>query len=331
MNWSPEECFYGAVIRVKLGSVYHYGIYVSDERVIQFGLPPIKEYLLPWDEIRVCVSSIDVFSCGQIIEVASYTREENKARFKEKEIVSRAEERLGTGGYNLLHNNCEHFVTYCALGTPYCTVEQEAILRWRSRPLFDIYIMKTDENRILTSFTSKARQREIESTANGELRLERCATWTLLGIALKGSLKENIDGITFKKTLNGKWVCDKAYFSLAHSRGYSVVAISNKPCGVDFEVTDEFNIKYSAAQQQKMKRLVLAEGDGDEALISLWTKKESAFKQSGRGRFSPKLISVESCETREINGLTVSFSGESIRHARMLEVKNNIASPIKRG
>ncbi len=44
MNWEFRYCSPGDIIRVKLGSVYHYGIFVNDDEVIQFGYPPIEKY-----------------------------------------------------------------------------------------------------------------------------------------------------------------------------------------------------------------------------------------------------------------------------------------------
>lgn len=40
MKWQLKEPTFGDIIRVKSGSIYHYGIYASDSEVIQFGLSP---------------------------------------------------------------------------------------------------------------------------------------------------------------------------------------------------------------------------------------------------------------------------------------------------
>ena len=41
MKWSFVEPSSGDMIRVKLGSIYHYGIFADDGEIIQFGLPPV--------------------------------------------------------------------------------------------------------------------------------------------------------------------------------------------------------------------------------------------------------------------------------------------------
>ena len=73
MKWSPEKCLPGDMIRIRLGSFCHYGIYVSDEEVIQFGLPPVGGLPKNGDGIRVLSTDIDTFSCGKIEAVAFRT------------------------------------------------------------------------------------------------------------------------------------------------------------------------------------------------------------------------------------------------------------------
>ncbi|MBR4852552.1 MAG: lecithin retinol acyltransferase family protein, partial [Clostridia bacterium] len=45
-----------------------------------------------------------------------FERQEKKKRFSPEKTVSRAKSRLGETGYNILENNCEHFVYDCAFG-----------------------------------------------------------------------------------------------------------------------------------------------------------------------------------------------------------------------
>ena len=129
MNWSPEECKPGDMIRVALGSIYHYGIYVSDEEVIQFGYPPI---LRDKDKNNVVVvaTSVDVFACGQIVEVGQLNFHDHKKRFKPEIVIQNARNRLGEGGYNIIHNNCEHFAYECYTGEKYSSQEDEARKKW---------------------------------------------------------------------------------------------------------------------------------------------------------------------------------------------------------
>ncbi|MCQ2426808.1 MAG: lecithin retinol acyltransferase family protein [Clostridia bacterium] len=130
MKWIPGECRTGDMIRVRIGSIYHYGIFVSDSEVIAFGLPPTGGLFRDDAEIRVISTDIDVFSAGKIVETGVCEKGERKSRFSPEETVSRARSRLGEGGYSLLHNNCEHFVWECAMGKAKCTAEETVRRHW---------------------------------------------------------------------------------------------------------------------------------------------------------------------------------------------------------
>ena len=116
MNWEPTHpSKSGDIIRTKVSFYYHYGIFVSEDEVIQFGLPndPGKQS----DTIKVTVSDIYTFLAGGEIETAHPTRSETLKMRSKEQIVEIARSRIGQGGYDILHNNCEHFVNECAFGT----------------------------------------------------------------------------------------------------------------------------------------------------------------------------------------------------------------------
>lgn len=130
MKWWPGECNEGDMIRVNLGSLYHYGIFVSEDEVIQFGLPPAMENHIPDDEVRVCSSSIETFACGKIIEKAQPERKELKSKRPAEEVIKTARSRMGEGGYDLLNNNCEHFAYECFLGVKKSEQQESMLKRW---------------------------------------------------------------------------------------------------------------------------------------------------------------------------------------------------------
>ena len=116
MKWLLTEPRYGDMIRVKSGTVYHYGVYVSDDEVIQFGLAPAARPALKDSEVEVLFTDIDTFLSGQFLEVAEFDRKEKKANRTPDEAVSTARARLGERGYHILYNNCEHFANECVRG-----------------------------------------------------------------------------------------------------------------------------------------------------------------------------------------------------------------------
>ena len=37
MKWEPTNCRTGDMVRIRLGSIYHYGVFLSEDEVVQFG------------------------------------------------------------------------------------------------------------------------------------------------------------------------------------------------------------------------------------------------------------------------------------------------------
>ena len=118
MTFTERTPRYGDMIRTKVRFYHHYGIYVSDERVIQFGMPDNTG--TPNEQIHVMTTDIYTFLNGGTLEVGQPNREERKKMRSAKQVVELAEGRLGETGYDILHNNCEHFVNECVFGEHRC-------------------------------------------------------------------------------------------------------------------------------------------------------------------------------------------------------------------
>lgn len=104
------------MIRARIGALYHYGIYISDSEVIQFGFPPVNGTPRNADEVKVVSTDVDAFRCDNFLEAAELGFfEKRKARPAEKRIEY-ARSCVGKGGYDLLDNNCEHFAYECVFG-----------------------------------------------------------------------------------------------------------------------------------------------------------------------------------------------------------------------
>lgn len=131
MKWVYRECQPGDIIRVKLGSVYHYGIFASEDEVIAFGLPPTAENLKHQQDIKVLATDIDVFSSGNPVETAQLSLKEKLRRGSPEKTVAAARARIGEGGYNLIHNNCEHFVNEIVFGEKLSEQEMEVRRKWQ--------------------------------------------------------------------------------------------------------------------------------------------------------------------------------------------------------
>ena len=119
MKWTLGEPQGGDMVRVKSGTIYHYGIYVSDGEIIQFGLAPAARPTVKDADIEVLATDVDTFLAGQFLEVAEFDRKEKKDNRTPDEVVGVARARLGEKGYHILYNNCEHFAFECVTGKHY--------------------------------------------------------------------------------------------------------------------------------------------------------------------------------------------------------------------
>jgi hypothetical protein len=111
-KWSLKAPRLGDIIRVDMGkSLHHYGIYVSDDEVIQYG----KSYEILGPKESVCVLSTTImeFLNHKFLEVREYSFLEKLLKNKPDEVVKKARARLGEAKYDALNNNCEHFVNEC--------------------------------------------------------------------------------------------------------------------------------------------------------------------------------------------------------------------------
>ena len=114
MKWSDKAPEYGDMIRVKVSFFYHYGIFIDENTIVQFGLRDNSN--TPPDDITVITTDINSFSNGDFVEKAVPEHDEKKKRHSPEETVKKALSRVGERGYNILNNNCEHFANECYFG-----------------------------------------------------------------------------------------------------------------------------------------------------------------------------------------------------------------------
>lgn len=114
MKWAQKEPCSGDIIRVKVNFYHHYGIFVNENLIVQFGLPDNTD--TPPEEISVLTTDIYTFLNGGDLETAILNRKEERTRRSAEQTVEIALSRVGERGYNILHNNCEHFVNECVFG-----------------------------------------------------------------------------------------------------------------------------------------------------------------------------------------------------------------------
>ena len=328
MKWSPEELHPGDIIRVKIGSVYHYGIFCSEEEVVAFGYPPLRIREIRDEEVRVVSTDIETFSAGNFVERGIMDAGENRRANPPGERMRRAKARIGEGGYSLLHNNCEHFVNECAFGERRSSQEDEARARWNRRPLFAVFVAPLPENLPTEKLYPRERNREILLSGNKEVRKQRYAVWKLLETGVSRCFGYDFSDLHFHKSRDGKWTADEFYFSLSHTESAVAAVLSNAPCGIDIEDKNrrkEYYGKYPEKLPKLLRRVLTEKEEREkpgesyttEDFVRIWTKKECLFKAYDGKRFNPERIETGEYRTktfalRALPALLVSVCGDQM-------------------
>ena len=94
------------LITERLGYTHH-GIYLGKNKVIHYSGLAAGLRAGP-----VEVTDLIVFSQGK----STYVQQHESRKFSHRQTIKRARSRLSEDNYNLLLNNCEHFINWCIYG-----------------------------------------------------------------------------------------------------------------------------------------------------------------------------------------------------------------------
>ena len=325
MKWSYKDPVRGDMIRVAVGTIYHFGIYVSDGEVIQFGLPPSRRGTQPDCEVEVLSSDIDSFLAGGFLEVCEFDKKERRKNRTPDEIVGFARSRLGTRGYNILYNNCEHFANECVTGTPICRQAEDVRALFRNMPIVDVYIAALPEEGEIGELDCRARREEIASISNERLRREKYFVWRLLEYALERSFGACARKLKLRKESYGGWSAGDISLSLSHSEGALAVAVSRAAVGVDIERvcaprSDRLAERIMTAEELADYRLT-PDAEREERLIAVWTAKEAIFKSRHLDVFIPgdcdTLHELHRTAFTELGGVKYAWSVATVTPERV--------------
>lgn len=193
-----------------------------------------------------------------------------------------------------------------------------------------VYICPLTEAQNLSDIYPKERKEEILACSSKKVINEKYTAWKLLEKALKEQWGKSMQDLSFVKKENGKWNINDGYFSIAHSKGVVVVALSKAPVGTDVEKALNFNkrlLNRVATTKEKEQLTCLQKEEMGIFLSKLWTKKESIFKLLGKGNFSPNDIECEKyyTVTQSINSNgNVFFLSVATENISEINIFNNL-------
>lgn len=97
----------GDHVKVRRYGYSHHGIDLGDGTVVHLSGEPLR----PGDAC-VCRVSMEDFLCGGQLRVVEYPADAREA----EKVVAAALAQLGSVGYDVWSNNCEHFAVHCKTG-----------------------------------------------------------------------------------------------------------------------------------------------------------------------------------------------------------------------
>ncbi len=317
MIWQAVKPLFGDMVRVRSGNVYHYGIFVSETEIIQFGEAPVLSLGIKNDDIKVCVTDIKGFLSNSPLEVALLDDEEKKNARECNAVVEYARSKIGMTGYNVIHNNCEHFAHECLFGRKFSSQTESIRNMFKSIPIVDLYFAKLPENTDYEVLHPGMRNEYVNQAKHPLVKRQRYYVWKLLEYALDRSFGIKIKELDFKRNEKGKWTTDSCFFSVSHGDNAVAVAVSRKSVGVDIEKltepkTEGFARKILSSEEMKEYEALSNDKQG-EYLICKWTVKESLFKLSDDAVFSPSKTVADNNVKTEI--VSVSFGDKSEKYA----------------
>ena len=250
----------GDMVRVAIGDIYHYGIYVSDDEIIQFGLPPRNKRMLLASDVKVISSNVDTFLCGSFMEVGKLSVFEKIRARSAAETVAYARGKIGTGGYNLLYNNCEHFANECVFGEKKCSQVDDVRAKMRMIPKTDIYVCSKPFDAPCDGFPETVKE-EINACSDTLLKEQISRAWKIMFSAMKKSFGADIGKTDPHKTKNDGWALSDHCFSLGYNNNYVVAAVSNYP--IEIRLGYVFGEGAKVASRQKCASFMI---DGDTVI-----------------------------------------------------------------
>ena len=113
MKWNMNEPKKGDIVRVLINnSYYHFGIYIGDDKIIQYGRAN-DAFSVKQDAVKVLITDVHEFIGNKFLEVAKLSLNEKLSRNNPEKTIELATARLEEAKYDLIYNNCEHFVYDC--------------------------------------------------------------------------------------------------------------------------------------------------------------------------------------------------------------------------
>lgn len=177
--------------------------------------------------------------------------------------------------------------------------------------LFYYDISKMTDELYATEFAALplSRQKQINKKANIDDRCRSLAGDILTKRYISKLYGIPTDSIEIRKGAHGKpyTLNTPAHFNISHSGNYTVLAVSDKPIGIDMEIIRDFSailakklfnddeLRYIAGDNPSRKKSTM-----QRCFYEIWTAKEAYLKYTGKGL------------SGGVNSFSFNFNGEKL-------------------
>lgn len=297
MKWNTKKYEPGDIVRVNLGNLYHYGIYVSEDEVIQFGLPNFNGFHFIKDKyVHVSASTFQEFAAPGDVDCAILSRKEKKNILPADQIIEKARNRIGEGKYHILNNNSEHFVYDCCFGAAKSHQEEVFKESIKNKSILDVYFSKIPEGFIMEPLHPAEKNADVEAISDDQKKKQEYWAWSILESAIHSSFYADIDNVNLKKDKYGRYSTKQFYFSVTYCRDYVCVAVSKNPIGISLEMKSSFEARMSdSVAKAELEKKLLCKNELSFAytirdLLLIQQKKESIYRCYGKKNYEPEKI-----------------------------------------
>lgn len=151
---------------------------------------------------------------------------------------------------------------------------------------------------VLCKIIPKERQEKINKFRNQDKAKKHLLSSVFLQYGLSEVLDIPMEGITYTYgeygkpgiMYDGKGRRGQIDFNLSHSGSYAVLAVSDRPVGIDVErlKTDRIAVAERFFCEEEYQDILKAGGlERDSRFLEYWTMKEAYVKRMGKGLYSP--------------------------------------------
>lgn len=179
---------------------------------------------------------------------------------------------------------------------------------------FDINNMTESEYNKFFDLMSEEKKEKVKKLKKIEDKKMSVCGEMLAKRAIAELTGKSAEELVFGTKKSGKPFCKNAdiQFSISHSGGYAVCAVSDVPIGIDIQTVSPYNAKTArkVCSAGEFKEIEIS-GDKAREFTKIWTKKEAVLKRDEKGIFSSHIKTCllgETVETIEFKDFFVSIA-----------------------